>query len=212
MNNSEKNYFYVAYSVDSTGTAHYNFAYTITVPEKGWGYNSECITYEINSVDYTYGTYGSYTTFSAFPVSYNNNYYVEFEVADSVTAETFSQEFLDNLICDGTGATAPTYATGYSWADFETLYNQLPDAEKNALCSSLANESGSVIEQAMARYDFIVAKYGYKNFISRSISNRSNMMEGIISTDSALMIVVVMSLLTVTFLGGWYMLKKKKEL
>ena len=207
--NNVKNYIYVNKVTSGTDT-HYNFTFGTSVPSIGWGYNGNCLTYEIDSVDYTIATYGTYTTFGASPASYNTNYPAQFELSDSVTAATFAQEFLDNMTCDATGATAPTFASGYTWADFQVTFSQLPSSEQTTLQNATANESGSVVEQAMTRYDYVVAKYSYNNFIHRTISNSANRMNGIMDNNKVVVITAVMGLLATTAFAAYYMLRKKK--
>ena len=209
MDGSTKNYLYVSKST-TDGTTHYNFAFGTSVPSIGWGYNGTCIIYELDDTFYTFATYGNYTTFGASPASYNTNYTVEFILSDSVSAETFAQEFLNNMTCDATGASAPTFASGYTWADFQVTFSQLPSSEQTTLQNATANESGTVVEQAMARYDYVVAKYSYNNFINRSIGNSANRMNGIIDNNRVVPLTAVLGLLSTTAFAAFYMLRKKK--
>ena len=208
-NNSVKNYIYVNKVVSGTDT-HYNFAFNTSVPSVGWGYNGTCITYEIDGTDYTIGSYGTHTTVSASPTSYSNNYFIEFELSDSVTATTFAEDFLQHMTCDATGASAPTFASGYTWADFQVTFSQLPSGEQQTLQNATANESGTTVEQAMARYDYVVAKYGYTNFIGRTIGNSANRMNGIIDNNRVVLLTAVLGLLSTTAFAAFYMLRKKK--
>ena len=82
-------------------------------------------------------------------------------------AISFSSYFLNNVTCDASGETPPT---GVEWSTIESKYNLLFISDQSTLLSSSADESGTEIEQAMAKYDYIVAKYGvdeYKDFITR---------------------------------------------
>ena len=209
MNGTTKNYFSVVES-SSSGSTHYNFNFAASVPTNPWLYNGNTMVYEVNGVDYTLGTKDSFTTFDAFVATLTSQYAVQFETTDAITAEAFATSFLANMTCDGTGATAPTYASGYSWADFQVLFNQLDSTEQSSLQSATANENGTTVEQAMARYDYVVAKYSYHNFINRTISNSSNRMMGIIDNNSVVLITVVLGLLTVTSFAAFYMLRKRK--
>ena len=209
MDSGVKSYIYVSVSV-SDNTTHYNFAYKTSVPENGWGYNGECITYDISGTAYTLGTYGTFTTFGASPAFYTTNYKVQFEVADSVNAESWSTDFLAKMTCDSTGATAPTFASGYTWADFQVMFSQLPTAEQQTLYNATANDGGTVVQQAMARYDYVVAKYGYYNFINRTVSNSANRMNGIIDNNRVVVITAALALLSTTSFAAYYMLRKKK--
>ena len=134
----------------------------------------------------------------------------------SITAgyslNAFCLEFLNNLTCDATGASAPTYETGYSWSQLSTLYSQLASADQEMLTEADANENGATYEQVAARYDYIVAKYGYENFMNRTITNSANRMNifGGNSTNNILLILGSISLLGgLTYLA--YFLKKRKE-
>ena len=82
-------------------------------------------------------------------------------------AISFSSYFLNNVTCDASGETPPT---GVEWSTIESKYNLLFISDQSTLLSSSADKSGTEIEQAMAKYDYIVAKYGvdeYKDFITR---------------------------------------------
>ena len=134
----------------------------------------------------------------------------------SITAgyslNAFCLEFLNNITCDATGASAPTYATGYSWSQLSTLYSKLATADQEMLTEADANENGAAYEQVVARYDYIVAKYGYENFMNRTITNSANRMNvfGGNSTNNILLILGSISLLGgLTYLA--YFLKKRKE-
>lgn len=60
--------------------------------------------------------------------------------------------------------------TEETWTTIEELYELLSSEEKTILASVTANESGNVYEEFAARYDYIVRKYGYSNFVGRDIS------------------------------------------
>lgn len=212
MNNNVKYYFYVAVS----GT-YYNFKCdTTTAPTTKWVYSAtdECIAFPINSVNYTFGNYGTNTTFSAYSLaSYPNNYKVQFETTlETNPALEYAQNFLSAFTCDATGTNAPTFASGKSWASLKTAFQALTTPHQNTLKNATANESGTDIEKAVARYDYVVAKYGYENFMDRTITNSANKMNVFNgnSTNNILLILGSVSLLGgLTYLA--YFLKKRKE-
>ena len=209
MNGTTKNYFSVVEST-SSGSTHYNFHFDSSVPTNPWLYNGSFVVYQVNSSYYTFGTKDSFTTFDSFVSTLTSNYPVQFEASTAITATTFAEDFLANMTCDSTGASAPTFASGYTWADFQVLYNQLDSTEKQTLHDAQANESGTTVEQAMARYDYVVAKYSYNNFINRTISNSSNRMNGIIDNNRVVLITAVLGLLSTTAFAAFYMLRKRK--
>ena len=188
---------------------HINFVFDTTVPTIPWIYDGQSVTYTIDETTYTIGSYSTYNTISAFPASYNN-YKIKFDLSSGMTADGFSSLLLTEILCDSTGASAPTYKNVSGWNDLFAVYSQLNATEQLTLRNAAANESGTTVEQAMARYDYIVAKYSYNNFINRTISNSANRMNGIIDNNSVVMITVVMGLLATTSFAAFYMLRKKK--
>lgn len=127
-------------------------------------------------------------------------------------AETFSTSIINDLTCDPTGATAPSLD---EWNLLQELYLTLANEAKEYLLTSGASESGSTIQKALAKYEYIISKYGnqYTNFIGREV-NASNMSKLSITKAtnrniSIVLVIVTMSTLT-TFLG-LYLLRKKKE-
>ena len=88
------------------------------------------------------------------------------------TSEEFATDFLSSITCNNNGETAPTLSR--SWSELESLYNELDSNHKAALRYATANESGTTVEQAMARYDLLCRKYSqFYNFINRSSANPS---------------------------------------
>lgn len=127
-------------------------------------------------------------------------------------AETFSTSIINDLTCDPTGATAPSLD---EWNLLQELYLTLANEAKEYLLTSGASKSGSTIQKALAKYEYIISKYGnqYTNFIGREV-NASNMSKLSITKAtnrniSIVLVIVTMSTLT-TFLG-LYLLRKKKE-
>ena len=101
------------------------------------------------------------------------------ESSGAYNKNLFASDILTNIVCDASGATAPTYAEGYSWSQLKTKYLTLSTDDKTALQTATANKtSASIIEQAMYRYDYIVAKYNiighdtsYDDYIGRNPSS-----------------------------------------
>ena len=124
----------------------------------------------------------------------------------------YAQNFLAAFTCDATGTNAPTFASGKSWASLKTAFQALATPHQNTLKNATANESGTDIEKAVARYDYVVAKYGYENFMNRTISNQANKMNPFNSSSTNNLFMVLGS---ISLLGGLtylaYFLKKRKE-
>ena len=88
------------------------------------------------------------------------------------TSDEFATDFLSSVTCNNNGATAPTLSR--SWSELESLYNELDSNHKAALRYATADENGTTVEQAMARYDLLCRKYSqFYNFINRASANPS---------------------------------------
>lgn len=157
-----------------------------------------------------------YNTFKGYRSAPTDWYINFFRKVESNTAEEFATTFMSKLICDSTGATGPTFASGYSWSVFSSLYSDLPSTEQNTLKNATASESGTIIEKAMYRYDYIIAKYGvtnYSNFIGRTVKTLPmsvNFFSQLDGTSTTALIVIV-SVIGLTSIGGIIFLKKRKE-
>lgn len=207
LNGSTKNYIY-----PTINDTHINFQYSTTAPTNAWYYNGHTIAYYLSAKDccYTPGNYGSNTTFNMFASYYSDDYYAQFELVSAFTAEQFATQLLDIITCDGVGESAPTLKYNYTWADLGTLYDQVSD--KNTLINATADkDSENVVEQAMARYDLVVSKYGYTNFITgRTISSGANRMVKV-NTNNMIAITAIIVVISATAVAAYFILRKKKE-
>ena len=127
--------------------------------------------------------------------------------------ETWCQNFLDNYSCDATGKTAPSVE---DWDDFGIEFLGLGSDLQLIARNAVANESGTTIERAMAKYDYIVAKYGsdtYDNYIGRTITpiNGAASYNLLVDNQISLIIIVVISTISLTSVGAFFALRKRKE-
>ena len=80
----------------------------------------------------------------------------------------WADSFLTDLTCDATGKTAPDTA---KWTEFKNSYDALTVGAQAFLKDGKADKNSTdSIEKALAKYDFIVSKYGstkYADFIGR---------------------------------------------
>lgn len=86
--------------------------------------------------------------------------------------------------------------------DLETIRNEV------------ANPNGTNLQKALAKYDYIISKYGdkqYQNYLERNISiGKANIFE--ITSNSSLPLISLLSLFGIgSTLGVTFLLKKKKE-
>ncbi|MCR5348932.1 MAG: hypothetical protein K6E59_04915 [Bacilli bacterium] len=143
---------------------------------------------EIKCVSYKGGVshWCEWSTYSStnyhFPVSeYNDNLYIEnggdyylvltkdgdflwnYHFMDP--AEGWASMFLRCMTCDGEGVEEPEFAEDYSWASLKAAFATLDDESKKRIYGATADANGDLIEEAIARYEILVAGHGYEAFV-----------------------------------------------
>ena len=160
-------------------------------------------------------------TVRGFTSIYNANYQlINPEIVEASATygyADFAQDLLDltSSICSSSGDKETSLSGVWTRLEVEK-YAVLSDDAKATLISIVANESGNVTAQAMARYDLICKKYAScRNFIGRSSANRSNALSFISLTQSETPIFLVVFIISSTILVagyGVYTYRKRREL
>ena len=131
----------------------------------------------------------------------------------------FSKVMLSGVTCNESGTSQPT---GESWSNLEAYYNTLSTTEKATFASATANENGTDLQKAMAKYDYIVGKYNptnssssaYKNFIGRTVTpigGQNFLLNTVIGENTnTIAIIVIISMVSVTAIGGYFFIKRRK--
>ena len=193
-----------------------------------WGSTQHAWSVDNNAAGELVGTYNLIdTTANKCMCIYNNTDWATYtsttatnrkyktEIALAPNAEGFASAFLSKIGCDADGINAPTFASGYTWSNFKTMYTNLISTEQ----AKLQNTTGQaqIIINAMARYDYIVGKYGvatYEDFIGRNpapIGNSRAILNTVIGTSTNAAIIAVISLISITAIGAYVFIRKKKE-
>lgn len=196
-------------SIALPGT-HINFVFNTTVPKSPWLYDStnKYLYYTIESTNYVMGLNGTYTTISATTAekaASTTFYHATFKLTDV----GFAKLFLSAFNCDSTGTTAPTF--NISWDKLSSEYSSLLADYKTSIKGTSGNQTGTDVEKAVARYDYVVAKYGYNNFINRSIlsANQINILNN--KGNNLVILTVILSAASVVSLCSLFVFKKKKD-
>lgn len=122
----------------------------------------------------------------------------------------FANDFLDNIVCDG-GKTAPDVA---NWNNVKTnCYDILFSDDRDSLLKGSAGENGIKIEQALARYDYIIKKYNvdkevYSDYISRF--KKTNMAKYATFAYTNNIVIIVIS--SMSLIGIGFILIKERSL
>lgn len=159
-----------------------------------------------------------------------------YKLVESDDASDFADMFLETL---STGASAvcqyneTTHEVStdlddlkQAWKDLADLYSVLSAADKEQFRLGVASEDPNAtnIAKALALYDFVAAKYNTKlqgtgfvsdyDFMNRDIAPMSNarILESIIAQDGTITsIIVIISMISLTAIGGYLFLRKRKE-
>ncbi|HBB05677.1 MAG TPA: hypothetical protein DCZ41_03730 [Firmicutes bacterium] len=126
----------------------------------------------------------------------------------------FADALLTILECDATGNTAPSKD---DWNGIATTYfDPLSTEAKEYFKKAAANLEGSDIEKAMAKYDYIIAKYGtdnYTDYIGRGVEKIAQS-RSLVASEKDNNILAIVSICvfagTVITAGLFFALKKKK--
>ena len=124
--------------------------------------------------------------------------------------EQYAETFMETVTCNAAGTSAPTFGTS-SWSNLSTAYSSLSSTSKNIFKNASVNESGTIVEKAVARYDFIVRKYGvgsYTNFMNRTINQSNSLAIANINNSGIVITVTILSCLSLLAFG-LVVIKKK---
>ena len=143
---------------------------------------------------------------------------VHFTSPDHAAADEYAQEFLNaTSVCDATGAT--NKITTKIWSDLNDGWDLL-SAESKAFYDGVAakteDEGGNYIEQCVARYDYIVNKYGsstYANFMNRTLNPVPGTIGQtyVLTNSGAIIISVIAATIVAIALGTIYLTKRKHD-
>ena len=140
------------------------------------------------------------------------------EAVETYTAEMFAQDLMDQTyaVCAG-------YVEGDNnhdaivaiWSDLASAdkYPSLPADQKAILAAADADEhSSDVVEQAMARYDFLTVRYNLNNFINGRLGgSETNTINTISHSSDLAAIIVTMSVVALVSSVGFFLVIRKRK-
>lgn len=133
----------------------------------------------------------------------------ELEITPLMEAETFAQSVIGDLICDPNGVTAP------STDEWLALANKYETLSEEAKALFVDTTESSVIKDALAKYDYILGKYGseaYANFMNREVvSAANNITNPILNTTNNIIIIVSVCVLAISAIGVFIVISKKRK-
>lgn len=128
-------------------------------------------------------------------------------------AEEYATDFNNANVC---GTTDDTPAIASVWAEQKTAWGKLSNGAKSLLTNGTA--TGTEVAQCLERYDTAVAKAivrgtsaSIDNFMNRTVSVGSASIFSSIETNNSIVFIVVISLVSLTAVGGYFFVRRRKE-
>lgn len=134
-------------------------------------------------------------------------------VKNIVTTEGFIDPALayGTFFLNATSAecSASALTTG-TWTTVSNVYNSADSAVKVLITNAIAGDSND-LTKAVQRYDFIIAKYGYADFMDRKPASGARLTELMSSDNSSAIIITISTLvLSISSIAFAVIMKKKK--
>lgn len=152
--------------------------------------------------------------------------FVQKETSLSYEAQAYVNSFLGGLstgdtpICSADGETDLNLLKN-AWVAYKLAFDDLVQTDKDQLTYGFANENGTDLQRALALYDFIASKYGTSlesencanyNFMGRaSAIHNSYVLNPITKTTQVALIVVISSVICISSVGLFFLIRKRKE-
>ncbi len=138
--------------------------------------------------------------------------YIEYASVEPSEAESYAETFIKSMTCDGKGAIIAEEGT---WGTLSDLYADLSDSDKGILKEATADEnSESWVGQAVARYDYIVGKYGveqYPDFMDRTPARIAEARSVDVNDQTAAWVIAGISAAGIASAAAFFFLRRRKE-
>lgn len=143
--------------------------------------------------------------------------YEDFVDTSATDALGFGTSFLNataTACADGTKDNSVELKT--IWATLKTEFNALSDGAKKLVKDAVANNAGTDLEKAMARYDHIVKRYSaihteINDFIGRGVTTSLTNQLFKANTTNDIMVISLIACASVAAVGSFFFIRKRKE-
>ena len=129
-------------------------------------------------------------------------------------AKEYAVYFNEFIGCDSTGAVEPD-----GWSDLKEMWSDLSSGAQNVLKNvDTSTETDADILKCITTYEYIVNKYNskdpttYNDFMVRGIvsANASNAIYRTTDNNTAILIVVLVAFTSITAIGGYFFIRRRK--
>jgi|BioPla2DNA2_1021312.scaffolds.fasta_scaffold02796_7 hypothetical protein len=120
--------------------------------------------------------------------------------------------FHETRLCDATGAANNVPAD--KWTELAGEFNALTTEVKAELKNAVANVNGDLVAQAVARYDYVVQKYGvatFANFMDRVVAPAPARQPIVVGEHRTMLVAGSFGIMAFVALAGFTILAKKRR-
>lgn len=136
---------------------------------------------------------------------------------DDAKALAFGTSFLNTTAAactDGTKDNSEALKT--AWTALTNEFSALSDGAKKLVKDAVANDAGTDLEKAMARYDHIVKRYSavhieINDFIGRGVTTSLTNQLFKANTTNNIMVISLIACASVAAIGSFFFIRKRKE-
>ena len=204
---SKKNLLRTEEGIDNNNYAKWSISISNNVTSIiAQGTNSnKYMRYNPNNGNPIFSCYASGSSISSTPVIYKS---YESE-ADRLWADPFLNQNTSGCKSSGIGSTI-------DWSTSKTNYNSLTREAKTVLLDGTASQLSTayLYQQALARYEFIVLKYGsntYENYISRNIASSGRINLPLLSENNSNFVIIGVAVISILSVAAFFLISKRKE-
>lgn len=135
----------------------------------------------------------------------------EYQAPVSESLTIWANQINDTLTCDN-GANAPSVET---WNNIKSNYfdSKITGVDLETIRSETGNPNGTSLQKALAKYDYIISKYGdslYSNYLDRNVSINLAQAVNRLSIPSSSLITLVSILSVGSCVGIFLIIKRRK--
>lgn len=166
-----------------------------------------------NNTDETINSVSFKQDYQDFNYGFENISYILGDASDTQQTKFFSKAFLEQFTCDGVGSVT---AAENTWSTFASRISTMSANAKSILEGDSSTDQ--VVIDALARYDLVIRKYGtsqYADFLNRFGGNYEPsglFMSNFLSDGTGVtMTIVLVSLVSLTIVAGFFFVKRRKE-
>lgn len=194
----------VSFAVKSSNNTEFYIGYRLN---GGVGVNKKVFFADLNDGKLSSSSYVDLTAPFDYPISgvdsfeFSVNVMVGYFNVQSLTItyeeamDPFAKAMLSDLTCDESGSTPPSVE---EWNAVKDAFETLSVEEQGKYKDAQADANGDTYQRVVAKYDYILSKYGsreYENFLGRDISRLVGASSSYVGSDvvalAALCLVVI---------------------